>query len=141
MLLGAYSELPPLRDFQARFICLVAGRLGLQVGEISHLTTTWFVRDRKLLQIPQHELWSCGCCRRQVIQEASHCDNLTEAEAVGARWHPKTVSSAQAIPFDLSLRLELCIERFANRYNSFPHSRSTINRRVKEAAECADSGR
>ncbi|WP_306060403.1 site-specific integrase [Natronococcus wangiae] len=112
--------------------------VGLRAGEISHLNTTRFDWDRKLLQIPQHEPCSCGYCRRQASQEASHCDDLTETEAVGARWHPKTVFSVRAIPFDLSLRLELCIERFANRYNSFPHSRSTINRRVKEAAEYTD---
>ena len=137
LLLEACSDLPSSRDFQARFICLVAGRLGLRAGEISHLNTTWFDWDRKLLQIPQHEPCSCGYCHRQAAQEASHCDDLTQDEAVEARWHPKTVSSARAIPFDLSLRLELCIEQFANRYDSFPHSRSTINRRVKEAAEAA----
>ena len=54
------------------------------------------------------------------------------------RWHPKTVASAQSIPIDLSLRLELCLERFTDRYESFPGSRTTINRRVTAAAEAAD---
>jgi integrase len=50
----------------------------------------------------------------------------------------KTVASARSIPFDLSLRIELCIERFANRYDGFPRSRSTVNRRVEEAAAQAN---
>ena len=75
------------RDFQALFICLVAGRLGLRAGEITHLNTEWFDWDRKLLQIPQHEPCSCGYCRRQAAQEASHCDDITEAETEEARWH------------------------------------------------------
>jgi site-specific recombinase XerD len=54
------------------------------------------------------------------------------------RWHPKTASSARAVPFDLSLRVELCLERFADRYDTFPHSRATVNRRVTAAAEHAD---
>jgi len=55
-----------------------------------------------------------------------------------ARWHPKTVVSARSIPIDLSLRLELCLERFTDQYDSFPRSRTTVNRRVTAAAEAAD---
>ncbi|WP_375140829.1 tyrosine-type recombinase/integrase [Salinarchaeum laminariae] len=63
-------------------------------------------------------------------------------DALASRWHPKTVTSARSIPFDLSLRIELCLERFTKRYEEFPRSRSTVNRRVTEAAEQADlSGR
>lgn len=91
-----------------------------------------------LIRIPQYEPCACGYCRRQSAQEATRNDELTREEALDVRWHPKTVASARAIPFDLSLRLELCIERFANRYDSFPLSRSTINRRVKEAANQAN---
>lgn len=138
LLLEACSKLPSPRDFQARFICLIAGRLGLRAGEISHLDTTWLDWDRMLIRIPQHEPCACGYCRRQSAQEATRHDDLTEEEALELRWHPKTVASARAIPFDLSLRVELCIERFANRYDSFPRSRSTVNRRVQEAAEYAD---
>jgi integrase len=87
-------------------------------------------------------LYMCGYCRRQARQEAAHNDDLYIGEALASRWHPKTVASPRLIPFDLSLRLELCIERFANRYDAFPRSRSTINRRVQAAAEEADfSGR
>jgi site-specific recombinase XerD len=55
-----------------------------------------------------------------------------------ARWHPKTVASARAIPVDLSLRLELCLERFTDQYEAFPRSRSAVNRRVSAAADVAD---
>ncbi|MFC6720226.1 tyrosine-type recombinase/integrase [Natrialbaceae archaeon GCM10025896] len=55
-----------------------------------------------------------------------------------ARWHPKTVASARSIPIDLSLRLELCLERFTDQYESFPRSRTTVNRRVTVAAEPAN---
>ncbi|SEP26369.1 Phage integrase family protein [Halogranum amylolyticum] len=138
LLLEACSELPSPRAFQARFICLIAGRLGLRAGEIAHFDTTWLDWDRMLIRIPQYEPCACGYCRRQSIQEATRNDELTEEEALEVRWHPKTIASARAIPFDLSLRLELCIERFTNRYDSFSHSRLTINRRVQEAANQAN---
>jgi hypothetical protein len=83
---------------------------------------------------PTHESCDCGYCRRQARQEVTHNDQLTEADALASRWHPKAVASARSIRFNLSLRIELCTERFANRYSSFPRSRSTVNGRVEEAA-------
>jgi hypothetical protein len=36
LLIEACRELPEPHDFQARFICLAAGRLGLRGGELAH---------------------------------------------------------------------------------------------------------
>lgn len=52
------------------------------------------------------------------------------------------MTSVRLISFDLSFRWELRFERFADRYDEFPRSRSTINRRVQAAAnEAALAGR
>lgn len=136
-LLEACRELPAPRGFQARFICMIGGRLGLRAGEIAHFQTTWVDWNRNLIRIPKYKPCECGYCQRQARQEVAHADDLTAESALAARWHPKTVSSARSSPFDLSLRIELCVERFANQYEEFPRSRSTINRRVQEAAEQA----
>lgn len=136
-LLEACRDLPATRGFEARFTCLLGGRLGGRAGEIAHFKTGWIDWNRKLIQTPKHEPCDCGYCQRQARQEAAHTDELTPEATLSTRWHPKTVASARSIPFDLSLRIELCLERFANRYDAFPRSRSTINRRVKEAAEQA----
>lgn len=134
-LLKACEQLPEPDRFEARLICLMAGRLGLRAGEIAHTTIEWIDWDRKLIRIPEQEKCTCGYCRRQAKQEADHNKNLSFAQAMRSRWHPKTVASARVIPFDVSLRVELCVERFADRYSEFPNSRSTINRRVHQAAE------
>jgi integrase len=142
LLIEACRDLPEPHDLQARFICLAAGRLGLRAGEIAHFQTSWIDWDRSLLRIPHHEPCSCGYCRRQAAQEVEHHDALSTETALADRWHPKTASSARAVPFDLSLRVELCLERFADRYDVFPHSRATVTRRVTAASEQADiSGR
>ena len=138
LLLEACTALPDPQGFEARLVCLVGGRLGLRAGEIAHFQISWIDWDRKPIRIPQHESCDCGYCRRQARQEARHNDHLSVASALASRWHPKTVSSARSIPFDLSLRIELCIERFADRYDGFPRSRVTVNRRVEEAAKEAD---
>ena len=91
--------------------------------------------NRRTIRIQQHEPCRCGYCRRQVQQEITHNDDLSIEDAVASRWHPKTVASARLIPFDLSLRLELCVERFGDRYDAFLRLRSTINRRVQAAAK------
>lgn len=137
-LLKACDRLPDPRRFEARLICLLAGRLGFRAGEIAHFTTDWIDWDQKLIRVPKYEDCECGYCRRQAQQEAEHNEELSFAEAMGSRWHPKTVASARVVPFDVSLRVELCIERFADQCDSFPKSRSIINRRVQEAAEQTD---
>lgn len=109
-LLEACPELPAPRGFEARFICLLGGRLGLRGGEIAHFQSTWSDWNRKLIQIPKHEPCDCGYCQRQARQKAAHTDDLTPNAALHSRWHPKPVASARSIPFDLSLRIELCVE-------------------------------
>lgn len=136
-LLEACRDLPAPRGFEAPFICLLGGQLGLRAGGIAHFRTAWVDWNRKLIRIPKHEPCDCGYCQRQARQEAAHTDNLTVEAALRSRWHPKTIASARSIPFDLSLRIELCVERFARQYEGFPRSRSTVNRRVQGAAEQA----
>ncbi|WP_331236582.1 tyrosine-type recombinase/integrase [Natronorarus salvus] len=94
--------------------------------------------NRRTIRTPQHEPCRCGYCCRQARQGAAHNDDLFVTDTVASRWHPKTVASARLILFDLSLRLELCFERFAARYDEFPRSRTTIDRRVQAAADEAD---
>lgn len=132
------SALPEPHGFEARFICLIAGWLELQAGEIAYFRTAWVNWNHRTIRIPQHEPCQCGYCRQQAQQKATHNDDLSVADAVTSRWHPKTVASARLLPFDLSLRLELCVERFADRYDRFPRLWTTINRRVQAAADEAD---
>lgn len=137
-LLDGCEELSDPHRFEARLICLLAGRLGLRRGEIAHFSTEWLDWDRELLQIPSFDACDCGYCRRQARSEARNSDDLSYDNALADRWHPKTAASARVIPFDMSLRVELCIEEFDERYETFPKSTATINRRLQEAFEQSD---
>ena len=64
--------------------------------------------------------------------------NITFKEAVDRRWKPKTPKSAREVPFDFDVRVELCLEEFFDRYDSWEKSKSTVNRRIKRIAEVAD---
>lgn len=137
-LLDARDELTEPYRFEARLICLLAGRLGLRGGEIAHFSARWLDWDRKLIRIPSFDPCACRYWSRQARAEAGNSDQLTYSEALAGRWHPKTAATARVIPFDTSLRVELCIEEFVERYELFPKSPSTINRRLSEAAAHAD---
>ena len=137
ILLEACERLPDPKSYEAQLICLLAGRLGLRSGEITHFRKEWIDQDRNLIKRPQSETCDCGYCREQAKQEAANNDSLTFKQALADRWHPKTANSSRVIPFDVSLQVELCIDRFLDRFDEFPKSRSTINRRVSEAANGA----
>jgi len=63
---------------------------------------------------------------------------MTFEAAMERRWCPKTDMASRAVPFDFSPRVELVMERFFDRYDEFPFSRKTVNRRVTRAAEKAE---
>jgi len=64
--------------------------------------------------------------------------NITFKEAVSRRWKPKTSNSSREVPFDFDVRVELCLEEFFDRYDSWEKSKSTVNRRIDAIADAAD---
>jgi len=64
--------------------------------------------------------------------------SVTASEAEDEMWHGKTENAAREVPFDWDPRTELVIERFFDRWDQWPASRTTVNRRVDECLELAD---
>ena len=134
-----------MRDYygqQARFITLVAGRLGLRSGEIAHMREDWIDWRRNMIVVPRHQACEkgedggiCGYCRAQAKQRVEHNEEMTLDEALRYSWSAKTDAAAREVPFDFDPRTELAIERFFDRYEEYPCSRQSINRRIKRAAE------
>lgn len=59
-LLKACSGVPTPHDFEARFICLIAGRLEFLAGEIAHSQTAWVNWNYRTIRSPQHEPAGAG---------------------------------------------------------------------------------
>lgn len=137
-----------MRDYygqHARFIILVAGRLGVRAGEIAHMKEDWIDWRRNMIEIPRHEECTkgrdggiCGYCNSMAEQIVEYNENVTIDDARKHMWSPKTESAVREIPFDFDPRTELVIERFFDRYEEFPISRQGVNRRVNKAAELAN---
>jgi len=142
LLLEGAAAMRDYYGFQARFVCLVAGRLGMRAGEIAHMTAEWVDWRRNMIVVPEHEPCTkgrdggpCGYCRQQAEQRVEHNPGMTLDEALEFAWSAKTQSAAREIPFDFDPRVELAIERFFERYEEWPVSRQGVNRRVERAAE------
>jgi len=145
LLLEGADRMAEPRGFQARFILLVGGRLGLRPGEICHLDESWVNWRRDMIEIPRHDPCTkgkdgsqCGYCREMSSQMCEFSDDLTMEEALRSRWSPKTEAAARSVPFDWHAKTRIHIERFFDEYDAYPHSRTSINRRVARAAELAE---
>jgi len=63
---------------------------------------------------------------------------ITTDEAAALEWSPKNPNAARDVPFDFDPRAELVVEDFFDRFDEWPESQTTINRRVDEVLERVD---
>jgi integrase len=146
LLEGCYNIDDEYYAQQARFCVLVAGRLGLRVGEITHMKKDWIDLSNEMIQIPKREECTkgrgsatrCGYCKQAAKQAVEHNEDLCFQDAVNSMWHPKTEASIREVPYGFDPQVSLCIERFFDRYDEWPLSRNAVNRRVKKASEKSD---
>lgn len=141
-LLEATYRLDDYYGLQAKFIVLVAGRLGMRAGEIAHMKAEWVNWRRNMITIPYYEECTkgrdgclCGYCEQKAAQKVAHDSDLTIEQARASMWSPKTDAGAREIPIDATPRAEMVIEDFFDRFDEWPVSRQAINRRVNRAAE------
>jgi integrase len=123
-------------DEEARFVLVSAGRLGLRAAEICHLREEWIDWKRSMIEIPAFQDCDCGYCRSQSKQSVDRT-GVSYETAISRMWSPKTSTSARAVPFDFTNRIEDTVEAFFFGRDQFPKSRSGVNRRVDDAAEAA----
>lgn len=104
----------------------------------------------------------CGMCRQNARQKAGvrtenryeeyhrKLDGAVELEPgrggaqesivdeevfTGSMWTPKTENAVREIAFDSVVRAGICVDRFFERFDSWPISQVGVNRRVTSAAE------
>lgn len=145
LLLEGCYRLDGYYALQCQFVVLVAGRLGMRAGEIAHMTEDWVDFRRRMVVIPRHEPCTdgrdggpCAYCRKNAQQRADHDEDVTYEDALSRMWQSKTDAAAREIPFDSHPKVEIIIERFFERFDAWPASRQSINRRVDKAARHAD---
>jgi len=60
---------------------------------------------------------------------------ITSGEAASKEWSPKNPNASRDVPFDFCPRAEMAVERFFERFDTWPESQTTINRRVHTVLE------
>ncbi|MFD1515689.1 site-specific integrase [Halomarina rubra] len=146
LLLEGAQRLRDPYDHQCRFVIVACGRLGLRAGEVAHMTEEWIDWNAKTIDIPLFEACEkgrqsdepCGYCRERARSIVEHNEGITFEQALETRWSPKTAAGARSIAFDFDTRVQMTVERFFDRYDRYPHSRVSVNRRVDKAVEEAD---
>lgn len=138
LLEGTYG-LGDYYSLEARLIVLTLGRLGMRVGELVHMQESWIDWRRRMIEIPRYEGCSkgrdggpCGYCRQLAEQQAEYNDHISYQEALDQRWRAKTDSAARSIPFDFDSAVEIVIERYFERFDSFQTSKSGVDRRLSK---------
>ncbi|MDS0284687.1 tyrosine-type recombinase/integrase [Haloarcula onubensis] len=63
---------------------------------------------------------------------------ITFDEAEALEWSPKNPNASRDVPFDFDARAELVVERFFDRFERWPESQTTINRRVDTVLQQVD---
>jgi len=86
------------------------------------LTTADSVGDRDAL------LEALDSAARDHIEE----ETVGVEESAEEMWMPKTENAARRVPFDFEPRAEIVVEEFFDRFQQWPESQTTVNRRVNE---------
>lgn len=74
----------------------------------------------------------------EIVEERFYDREVTFDEALDLRWSPKTKNASRSIPFDFDVRIQLIFEEFFERYDRFPKSKATLNRRVNRVTELSE---
>lgn len=144
-LLEGASRLDGLDNLEARFVILLAGRLGMRKGEIRHIKKDWVDFDEERIHVPNHEPCDmgkhgdiCGSCKNAARQMAETNDANYE-EMVSLFWKTKTAEAERDVPYGWSDRCKEVIETFFDRFDEYYNSSVSINRRVNQSLEAADN--
>lgn len=146
-LIGGAKTLRPPWNLEALFVVLVAGRLGLRIGEIAHARREWVSFEKGLLEVPSQDRCRkgreggiCGYCRRQAHRTAETSGRDLEA-LLASYWEPKTSAAERAVPFEFDERVEHIVRAFFDYYSGTPFSVNTARRRVSQAVEASTLSR
>lgn len=144
LLLGAGQIEDESRRLEARAVLLIGGRLGLRPGEVTHLDESWVNRRREMIHIPSNDPCTkgrdggrCGYCRQAAKQQVSHDDEKDFDDVLETYWNPKTDAAVRDIPYGFTQRAAVTVELLIDESGGWPHSFSTLQRRLDQALEHA----
>lgn len=131
------------RGLEAWAACVIMGRLGLRAGEFCHLSSCWIDSRQRILSIPAHDPCKkgrgvvCGNCKQAIRQRQQNGDDRGFEALAAAYWRPKTEAAVRDIPYEWSARGQEALIILTDLHECWPHSYTTLQRRLKNALENA----
>lgn len=131
------------RGLEAWAACVIMGRLGLRAGEFCHLSSEWIDSRQRLLSIPSHDPCTkgrgvvCGNCKQAIKQRQQNGDGRSFEAIAASYWRPKTEAAVRSIPYGWSPRAQEALIILTDMHECWPHSYTTLQRRLKNALENA----
>lgn len=111
LLRGAQNIDDDLQSQEATFVVYVLGRLGLRIGELTHMSSDWINHRERMLEIPYRQDCTrgkdggiCGMCRQSAVQRAEY-SQLSLAEARLKAMQEQLLDSI-SLPGELQQQLE-----------------------------------
>jgi integrase len=83
----------------------------------------------------EYDIYEALCSEGEALVSEQ---DITLDEARDMMWKPKTTAAVREVPFDWRARVEISVERFFDRFDGWPLSRSALTRRVKKSLRHAD---
>jgi integrase len=144
LLMGAGEIENKLQRLEARAVILIGGRLGLRPGAVTHLDESWVNQRRQMIHIPVHDPCTkgrnggrCGQCRQAAKQQVDHDESKSLDQVLDEYWNPKTDAAVRDVPYGFSQRVAATLELLIDEHGGWPHSFSTLQRRLEQALEHA----
>jgi len=129
------------------FIVKTMGLLGFRVGEAAHFRKSWVNFEKKTIRIPAHEPCDCSYCQERVREqlkkrEYSKEESKTIAKKIVSKyyWHPKTTAGSRFIYYGFNAEYERILNEFFSKYDQWPYTVNTAERRIKKLLNLADLG-
>lgn len=144
LLLEGARKQEPKDDLITEFAIYVTGRLGLRVGELTHLRESWIDWENEWIEIPAYQPCErgkdggiCGSCRLHAKQLAEWNEEINQEDAEKLFWKAKTAKAARKVPFSFSDECKDVLERFFDELpvDRFTPSQPWVRRHIKTAAE------
>jgi len=143
LLIGA-SRLGGDRGLEAWSAIVILGRLGLRGGELTHFDASWVDQYQGIVEIPGHDPCDkgrdgsvCASCKQAIRQRKGHGDERSEEEIAEQYWMPKTAAAVRSIPYEWSPQAQEAVATLVELHGGWPHSYSTLKRRLSNAIEAA----
>lgn len=132
---GALQLEDDYKRLVACYIILLAGRVGMRIGEIMHLHEGWIDWRIGVISIPRYDPCGCYYCWRRAKPKAKKAGVDWETALYERQWEPKTKMGSRPLPFNWSQRITAILLAFFDQYEVLDENYRWTLRLLRDVAD------